>query len=81
MATRTIVALIRKHTVDLDYNWEALLVVWHEIRGLTLLRDSKDIYGQTRTVDVQVAHLPKILAGRRVRIETVTGVGYKLAGG
>lgn len=38
-----------------------------------------DFYGQTRTVDVHVAHLRKKLEGTNVRIETVTGVGYKLA--
>jgi DNA-binding response OmpR family regulator len=37
-----------------------------------------DFLGQTRTIDVHVAHLRKILAGSRVSIETVTGVGYKL---
>jgi DNA-binding response OmpR family regulator len=38
-----------------------------------------DFYGQTRTVDVHVAHLRKrIAASDQVRIETVTGVGYKL---
>jgi two-component system alkaline phosphatase synthesis response regulator PhoP len=37
-----------------------------------------DFYGQTRTVDVHVAHLRKKLAGSSVNIETVTGVGYKL---
>jgi DNA-binding response OmpR family regulator len=39
-----------------------------------------DFYGQTRTVDVHVAHLRKKLAGGSVVIETVTGIGYKLAG-
>lgn len=39
-----------------------------------------DFYGQTRTVDVHVAHLRKKLAGGSVEIETVTGVGYKLVG-
>jgi two-component system, OmpR family, alkaline phosphatase synthesis response regulator PhoP len=38
-----------------------------------------DFYGQTRTVDVHVAHLRKKLEGSTVKIETVTGVGYKLA--
>ncbi len=38
-----------------------------------------DFYGQTRTVDVHVAHLRKKLEGSRVQIETVTGVGYRLA--
>jgi two-component system, OmpR family, alkaline phosphatase synthesis response regulator PhoP len=37
-----------------------------------------DFYGQTRTVDVHVAHLRKRLAGSSVTIETVTGIGYKL---
>ena len=39
-----------------------------------------DFYGQTRTVDVHVAHLRKKLAGGPVIIETVTGIGYKLVG-
>ncbi len=37
-----------------------------------------DFYGQTRTVDVHIAQLRQKLAGSQVRIETVTGVGYKL---
>jgi DNA-binding response OmpR family regulator len=37
-----------------------------------------DYPGQTRTVDVHIGHLRKKLAGSRVKIETVTGVGYKL---
>lgn len=37
-----------------------------------------DYPGQTRTVDVHVAQLRKKLSASSVRIETVTGVGYKL---
>ena len=37
-----------------------------------------DFYGQTRTVDVHIAHLRKKLAGSSITIETVTGIGYKL---
>src|SRR5271157_149977 len=37
-----------------------------------------DFYGQSRTVDVHVAHLRKKLEGSSIKIETVTGVGYKL---
>ncbi len=37
-----------------------------------------DFYGQTRTVDVHVAHLRKKIEGSTAKIETVTGVGYKL---
>ena len=38
-----------------------------------------DFYGQTRTVDVHIAHLRKKLIGSSVNIETVSGIGYKLA--
>ena len=62
-----------------------LLQTLAEHRGRVLTREQLlnlvwgfDFYGQTRTVDVHVAHLRKILAGSRVSIETVTGVGYKL---
>jgi two-component system alkaline phosphatase synthesis response regulator PhoP len=37
-----------------------------------------DFYGQTRTVDVHIAQLRRKLGDSSVRIETVTGVGYKL---
>ena len=37
-----------------------------------------DFFGQTRTVDVHIAQLRKHLAGSALKIETVTGVGYKL---
>jgi DNA-binding response OmpR family regulator len=37
-----------------------------------------DFYGETRTVDVHIAHLRKKLQGGDVEIETVRGVGYKL---
>ncbi len=39
-----------------------------------------DFAGQTRTVDVHVAQLRHKLTGWTASIETVTGVGYKLAG-
>jgi DNA-binding response OmpR family regulator len=63
-----------------------LLLVLAEHRGLVLTREQLlqlawgyDFYGQTRTVDVHVAHLRKKLGpGTSARIETVTGVGYKL---
>jgi DNA-binding response OmpR family regulator len=37
-----------------------------------------DFFGQTRTVDVHVAQLRKRLSTSAVKIETITGVGYKL---
>ena len=39
-----------------------------------------EYYGQTRTVDVHVAHLREKLAGSDVVIETVWGKGYKIVG-
>ena len=62
-----------------------LLLTLAEHRGLVLSREQIlqkawgfDFYGQTRTVDVHVAHLRKKLEASNVKIETVTGVGYKL---
>lgn len=62
-----------------------LLLTLAEHRGLVLSREQLldlvwgfDYVGQTRTIDVHVAHLRKVLDGSRVSIETITGVGYKL---
>jgi DNA-binding response OmpR family regulator len=63
-----------------------LLQAFAEHNGLVLTREQLlsrvwgyDFYGETRTVDVHVAHLRKRLAASAgVRIETITGVGYKL---
>jgi DNA-binding response OmpR family regulator len=61
-----------------------LVLARHE--GRVLSRDQLldlawdiDFFAQTRTVDVHVAQVRKALAGSpSVKIETVTGVGYKL---
>jgi two-component system alkaline phosphatase synthesis response regulator PhoP len=62
-----------------------LLLTLANHQGMVLTRDQLlnlawgyDYAGQTRTVDVHVAHLRRKLSGSRVRIETVAGVGYKL---
>jgi DNA-binding response OmpR family regulator len=63
-----------------------LLQAFVEHRGLALSREKLlelvwgfDFYGETRTVDVHVAHLRDRLKGDpSVLIETVWGVGYKL---
>jgi len=63
-----------------------LLLALAEHRGLVLSREQLlnlvwgyDFYGETRTVDVHIAHLRKRLTGSScVEIETVLGVGYKL---
>lgn len=39
-----------------------------------------DFYGQTRTVDVHIAHLREKLSDSSLQIETVWGMGYKLVG-
>ncbi len=56
-----------------------------ENKGIVLSREKLlelawgyDFAGQTRTVDVHVAHLRRKLAGSSAQIETVAGVGYKL---
>lgn len=63
-----------------------LLLTFAENKGIVLNREQLlnlvwgyDFYGQTRTVDVHIAHLRKRISGSNiVRVETVTGVGYKL---
>ncbi len=71
--------------VDLRTKEFDLLQALAENKGIVLSREQLlnlawgyDFYGQTRTVDVHVAHLRKRLKGSQVRIETITGVGYKL---
>jgi len=78
-------ARIGARTLDLRTQEFDLLVTLAEHRGLVLSREQLlqlawgfDFYGQTRTVDVHIAHLRKKLEGGSVEIETVTGVGYKL---
>jgi DNA-binding response OmpR family regulator len=62
-----------------------LLMAFVEHKRMVLTREQLlklawgyDYLGQTRTVDVHVAHLRKKIADSTVKIETVTGVGYKL---
>ena len=62
-----------------------LLLAFARHKGLVLGREQLlqlawgyEYFGETRTVDVHVAQLRKKLADSQVKIETVTGVGYKL---
>ncbi|MBX3084679.1 MAG: response regulator transcription factor [Anaerolineae bacterium] len=62
-----------------------LLLTLAQHEGIVLSREKLldlvwgfDFYGQTRTVDVHVAHVRNKLEGATVTIETVWGVGYKL---
>jgi len=76
---------LNDRTLDLRTQEFDLLLALAEHRGLVLSREQIlqkawgfDFYGQTRTVDVHVAHLRRKIGGSSVKIETVTGVGYKL---
>jgi DNA-binding response OmpR family regulator len=76
---------ISARALDLRTQEFDLLLTLAEHRGRVLSREQIlqkawgfDFYGQTRTVDVHVAHLRKKLEDSSVKIETVTGVGYKL---
>ncbi len=78
-------ATLAGQTLDLRTHEFDLLLTLAEHRGLVLSREQLlqkawgfDFYGQTRTVDVHIAHLRKKLGEGPVRIETVTGIGYKL---
>lgn len=76
---------LASRTLDLRAQEFDLLLTLAEQPGRVFTREQLlqqawgfDYYGQTRTVDVHIAHLRKKLEGGSVRIETVTGVGYKL---
>ena len=75
---------------QLDLRTKEFDLLWAlaEHRGIVLSRDQLldlvwgyDYYGETRTVDVHIAHLRDRLEGSDVVIETVWGVGYKLVVG
>jgi DNA-binding response OmpR family regulator len=62
-----------------------LLMTLAENKGMVFTREKLldvvwgyDFAGETRTVDVHVAHLRHKLSGMRPTIETVWGVGYRL---
>jgi two-component system alkaline phosphatase synthesis response regulator PhoP len=72
--------LVKLRTKEFD-----LLHTLAQHRGQVLSREQLldlvwgyDFYGETRTVDVHIAHLRKKLKGSEIEIETVRGVGYKL---
>jgi two-component system alkaline phosphatase synthesis response regulator PhoP len=78
-------AMLGAQTVKLRTKEFDLLYSLAQHRGQVLSREQLlelvwgyDFYGETRTVDVHIAHLRKKLKGSDVEIETVRGVGYKL---
>jgi DNA-binding response OmpR family regulator len=77
--------MVDGRSVDLRMKEFDLLLTLAENRGIVFSREKLldvvwgfDFAGETRTVDVHVAHLRHKLAGMRPQIETVWGVGYKL---
>lgn len=73
--------------VDLRTQEFEVLFILAKNQGRVLSRDKLlnlawgfDFYGQTRTVDVHIAHIRNKLAHSSMKIETVTGIGYKLVG-
>jgi len=80
-------AHVGARSLDLRAKEFDLLVALAEQPGRVFTREQLlqhawgfDYYGQTRTVDVHVGQLRRKMGDSRVRIETVTGVGYKLVG-
>ena len=78
-------ARLGERTLDLRTQEFDLLFTLAEQPGRVFTREKLlqqawgfDYYGQTRTVDVHIAHLRKKMDGGSVVIETVMGVGYKL---
>jgi DNA-binding response OmpR family regulator len=62
-----------------------LLLTLMDHKNIVLSRDQLldlvwgyDFYGQTRTVDVHIAHLREKISNSSLHIETVWGMGYKL---
>lgn len=76
---------VRGRPVELRSKEFDVLLTLAEHRGMVLTREQLldlvwgfDFYGQTRTVDVHIAHLRHKLGECNVKIETVWGIGYKL---
>lgn len=79
------VVTVEGREVDLRMKEFDLLLTLAENRGIVFSREKLldvvwgfDFAGETRTVDVHVAHLRHKLEGMHADIETVWGVGYKL---
>jgi two-component system, OmpR family, alkaline phosphatase synthesis response regulator PhoP len=71
--------------IDLRHQEFNLLLVLAEHNGFVLNRErllrlawGYDFYGHSRTVDVHIGSLRRKISSSSVRIETITGDGYKL---
>lgn len=79
------VVMVDERQVSLRMKEFDLLLTLAENRGIVFSREKLldvvwgfDFAGETRTVDVHVAHLRHKLEGMHTEIETVWGIGYKL---
>lgn len=79
------IVTVEGRTVDLRVKEFDLLLTLVEHKGMVFTREKLldvvwgyDFAGETRTVDVHIAHLRHKLQGMRPVIETVWGVGYRL---
>jgi len=77
--------IVRERPIELRTKEFDLLLTLAQHKGIVLSRDQLldlvwgfDFYGQTRTVDVHIAHLREKLADSDLVIDTVWGIGYKL---
>jgi len=77
--------LVRERRVSLRTKEFDLLLTLVDHVNLVLTREQLldlvwgyEFYGQTRTVDVHIAHLREKLSESNLTIETVWGIGYKL---
>ena len=75
--------LVGDRPVDLRAEFDLPLALADNLASCSAAKTARhrgfDFYGQTRTVDVHIAHLRTKLAGSTAEIETVWGVGYKLS--
>ena len=77
--------VIGEDQIDVRTQEFDLLYTLVQHAGIVLSRDQLlnlawgyDYFGNTRTVDVHIGHLRKKLDKSGIKIETVTGIGYKL---
>ena len=77
--------LCQGKVIDLRMQEFEVLLILARHRNLVLTREQLlnlawgfDFYGQTRTVDVHIVQLRWKVSSSAVKIETVTGIGYKL---
>jgi two-component system alkaline phosphatase synthesis response regulator PhoP len=78
---------VKVNGAQIDLRTQEFEVLWVMVQyqGFVLSREKLlqlawgyDYAGETRTVDVHIGHLRKKLAASKVKIETVSGIGYKL---